>query len=179
MSKKKESKPLFKKWWFWLIVVFVIGGIGNIIDPSSNEETVKQSQTTAKKKTDKKTEKSKKKATKKSPSKKESDQTGNSVAATEKEGPTQSKLTSFAKSFGLKDAETVQKRVNTAYSSQYIDGYGQGFGWKTKYGTLIRIDDDNNMTTVYLYDENSTDGLGTKLYEGHTIFQKARVNNYY
>ena len=35
MAKKKKvqkvKKPLYKKWWFWVIVVFVLGGIGNAV----------------------------------------------------------------------------------------------------------------------------------------------------
>lgn len=29
MSKEKKKKPIFKKWWFWLIVVFILGAFGN------------------------------------------------------------------------------------------------------------------------------------------------------
>lgn len=36
MEKKKKvpkvKKPLYKKWWFWVIAVLVLGGIGNAID---------------------------------------------------------------------------------------------------------------------------------------------------
>lgn len=37
---EKVNKPIYKKWWFWVIVVLFLGMIGNIIDPSEEEQPV-------------------------------------------------------------------------------------------------------------------------------------------
>lgn len=34
-QKEKEKKPLYKKWWFWLIVVFVLWVVGHGLSESS------------------------------------------------------------------------------------------------------------------------------------------------
>lgn len=34
------KKPIYKKWWFWVALVLVIGFIGNIIDPVEEKEVV-------------------------------------------------------------------------------------------------------------------------------------------
>lgn len=89
------------------------------------------------------------------------------------------KLKAFAKSFGLKDAETVQKMVGSAYASKYIDGQGMTYAWSTEYGTLMRVDNpDNRITTVYLYNKD-TQSLGEILYQGQTILQKPKNYYYY
>ena len=36
----KNKKPLFKKWWFWVIVVLLLGSIGNAGNDVENESTV-------------------------------------------------------------------------------------------------------------------------------------------
>lgn len=82
-------------------------------------------------------------------------------------------LHAYAKSFGMKDAETVQKMVGSAYSSKYIDGQGITYAWATQYGTPMRVDNANNkITTVYLYNKD-TNSFGEILYQGQTILQKA------
>lgn len=86
------------------------------------------------------------------------------------------KLKSFAKVFGQKDVETLQKYVGSAYSS-IETSQGMAYGWKTDYGMLYRLDDSRTgITHVY------KDGLGdsgTQLYVGQTIKQKQRRNYYY
>lgn len=34
------KKPVYKKWWFWVVIILVIGGIGNMIDPVEKKEDV-------------------------------------------------------------------------------------------------------------------------------------------
>ena len=36
----KNKKPLFKKWWFWVIVVLLLGSIGNSGNDIENGSTV-------------------------------------------------------------------------------------------------------------------------------------------
>ena len=88
----------------------------------------------------------------------------------------ESELKSFAKVFGQKDVETLQKYVGSAYSS-IETSQGMAYGWKTDYGMLYRLDDSSTgITHVY------KDGLGdsgTQLYVGQTIKQKQRRNYYY
>ncbi|MFD1471042.1 hypothetical protein [Companilactobacillus mishanensis] len=82
-------------------------------------------------------------------------------------------LKGYAQSFGLKDSETIQRLVGSAYSSTVIDN-NMAFGWWTPYGSLIRIDDSQSQITyVYKSDKQSSTGLGELLYQGHTIIQKA------
>ncbi|MQS53318.1 hypothetical protein [Companilactobacillus mishanensis] len=82
-------------------------------------------------------------------------------------------LEGYAQSFGLKDSETIQRLVGSAYSSTVIDN-NMAFGWWTPYGSLIRIDDSQSQITyVYKSDKHSSTGLGELLYQGHTIIQKA------
>ncbi|MFC6177438.1 hypothetical protein ACFQAV_11350 [Companilactobacillus huachuanensis] len=244
--QKKRKKPPYKKWWFWLIIaIFIIGGIGNIIDPVKNDNSTSAQTTNEKKgkasKNKARTYKAKKndKSVKKSPNKKNEVTTTPSTKAkvrdwnfnlitlgmTKKEvedilgKPTSEsllgnleygkdkltfsngklydgtpdniknaaiqrdkpeKLKAFAKRFGTKDAESVQKLVGSAYASKYIDGQGMTYAWTTDYGTLLRVDDtQNRITTVYLYDSN-TNGLGQELYQGQTILQKApTIHNFY
>ncbi|QLK64705.1 hypothetical protein QMG96_10295 [Lactiplantibacillus plantarum] len=88
----------------------------------------------------------------------------------------ESELQSFAKVFGQKDVETLQKYVGSAYSS-IETSQGMAYGWKTDHGMLYRLDDSSTgITHVY------KDGLGdsgTQLYVGQTIKQKQRRNYYY
>lgn len=50
------KKPIYKKWWFWVILVVVIGGIGSSIGGNSNGNKVEKSTTTQAKTEDKKEE---------------------------------------------------------------------------------------------------------------------------
>lgn len=88
----------------------------------------------------------------------------------------ESELKSFAKVFGQKDVETLQKYVGSAYSS-IETSQGMAYGWKTDYGMLYRLDDSSTgITHVY------KDGLGdsgTQLYVGQTLKQKQRRNYYH
>ncbi|MFB9770126.1 hypothetical protein [Lactiplantibacillus modestisalitolerans] len=83
-------------------------------------------------------------------------------------------LKSFAKAFGQKDVQTLQKYVGSAYSSTETPD-GMAYGWKTDYGMLYRLDDSSTgITHVY------KDGLGdkgTELYAGQTI--KTKPKYYY
>lgn len=85
-------------------------------------------------------------------------------------------LRSYAKIFGQKDVETLQKYVGTVYSSIETSS-GMAYGYSTEYGMLYRLDDSSTgITHVY------KDGLGdsgTQLYVGQTIKQKQRKNYYY
>lgn len=43
MSKEKKKKPIYKKWWAWLIAFFLVGGIINgIIDPYDEEKQAEE-----------------------------------------------------------------------------------------------------------------------------------------
>lgn len=205
MRRQKRKSPFYKKWWFWLIIIiFVIGGIDNIINPEKtvssdakqsqvkNVEKKKQSSkkivTPAKKTTSNKSTHKKSTSKTTEPVKKiskakqniENNKTDNNQKSTQDEQQhDQSMLKSYANSFGMKDAETVQKMVGSAYSSQYIDGQGMTYAWATQYGTLMRVDDTNNkITTVYLYNKD-TQSMGEVLYQGQTILQKAPRQYYF
>ncbi|MFE4523991.1 hypothetical protein ACFRCQ_18095 [Cytobacillus firmus] len=45
MGKEKAKKPLLKKWWFWLIVILILAGIGNIIEEPEAEQASSQPKT--------------------------------------------------------------------------------------------------------------------------------------
>lgn len=36
--EQKTNKPIYKKWWFWVLLILVIGTIGNIVDPNKFEK---------------------------------------------------------------------------------------------------------------------------------------------
>lgn len=59
MGKEKAIKPIFKKWWFWLIVILLLAGIGNMIEEPEAEQVSGQPKTEEKKEEPKKTEKEK------------------------------------------------------------------------------------------------------------------------
>lgn len=40
MDKKK--KPIYKKWWFWVIIIFVMGVIGNAMSEEDETDAAKQ-----------------------------------------------------------------------------------------------------------------------------------------
>lgn len=85
-------------------------------------------------------------------------------------------LKSFAKVFGQKDVETLQKNVGIAYSSTETS-QGMAYGWKTNYGMLYRLDDsETGLTHVY---KGGLGDDGTELYVGQTIKQKQRRSYYY
>ncbi|EIW13334.1 hypothetical protein KCA1_2039 [Lactiplantibacillus pentosus KCA1] len=87
-----------------------------------------------------------------------------------------SQLKSFAKVFGQKDVETLQKNVGIAYSSTETS-QGMAYGWKTNYGMLYRLDDsETGLTHVY---KGGLGDDGTELYVGQTIKQKQRRSYYY
>ncbi|MQS88795.1 hypothetical protein FHL04_03055 [Lactobacillus salsicarnum] len=80
----------------------------------------------------------------------------------------------YAQAFGNQDAESIQKTIGGPYSTSTLDG-NIVFNWKTKLGTMIRIDDNSTgITTVYLKDSSKPNNLGEKLYTGHTIYQKSQ-----
>lgn len=35
----KTKKPLFKKWWFWILIVLILSGIFSNTDDTSTQET--------------------------------------------------------------------------------------------------------------------------------------------
>ncbi|WP_225422331.1 outer membrane protein assembly factor BamE [Lactiplantibacillus pentosus] len=85
-------------------------------------------------------------------------------------------LKSFAKAFGQKDVETLQRNVGIAYSSTETP-QGMAYGWKTNYGMLYRLDDsETGLTHVY---KGGLGDDGTELYVGQTIKQKQRRSYYY
>ncbi len=43
---EKQKKPFYKKWWFWVVVILVIGAIGSTIDEEDGTETAKQTEET-------------------------------------------------------------------------------------------------------------------------------------
>lgn len=87
-----------------------------------------------------------------------------------------SQLKSFAKAFGQKDVETLQRNVGIAYSSTETP-QGMAYGWKTNYGMLYRLDDsETGLTHVY---KGGLGDDGTELYVGQTIKQKQRRSYYY
>lgn len=87
-----------------------------------------------------------------------------------------SQLKSFAKVFGQKDVETLQRNVGIAYSSTETP-QGMAYGWKTNYGMLYRLDDsETGLTHVY---KGGLGDDGTELYVGQTIKQKQRRSYYY
>ena len=82
-----------------------------------------------------------------------------------------------AQYFGQKDVETLQKMSST-YKSTRIDN-GMMYTFHFNNDMLIRVDTDDGYTTVYKYDENTSDGLGDKLYSGKTIMQKEKRPYYF
>lgn len=82
---------------------------------------------------------------------------------------------SFAKTFGQKPVEKLQKMVGIVYASERV-GDSMYYMWNTGekgVGKLVRVDDPQHFTTVYEYDENGQDGLlGKELYSGRTIINK-------
>lgn len=91
----------------------------------------------------------------------------------------QKKMKSFARTFGNKPAQELQRKSYT-YSSNNIDGMGMVYMWKNDFGILMRVDSPDNITSVYLYDANVEQGKGELLYQGHTITneQKKQYNFY-
>lgn len=45
MEKKLEKKPIYKKWWFWVIVILVIGAIGSSMGDEEAEKVDRQAET--------------------------------------------------------------------------------------------------------------------------------------
>ncbi|MCE6030415.1 DUF308 domain-containing protein [Lactiplantibacillus pentosus] len=87
-----------------------------------------------------------------------------------------SQLKSFAKAFGQKDVETLQRNVGIAYSSTETP-QGMAYGWKTNYGMLYRLDNsETGLTHVY---KGGLGDDGTELYVGQTIKHKQRRSYYY
>ena len=39
---EKQKKPIYKRWWFWVILIFVIGAIGNAMNEEDETEAAKQ-----------------------------------------------------------------------------------------------------------------------------------------
>lgn len=91
----------------------------------------------------------------------------------QKQAKNQEKIKSFARTFGNKPAQEIQEKSYT-YSSSSVDGLGIVYMWKNDFGTLMRIDGSDNITSVYLYDPNAKQGKGKLLYQGHTIINKQK-----
>lgn len=97
----------------------------------------------------------------------------------EKEAQHEETFKIFARTFGTKDVESIQR--DGWFASTTINGQ-MAYSWKPEgYDTLIRIDTTGDqLTTVYRYDASSKNGLGEILYQGKTILQKrAKYYNYY
>lgn len=43
----RKKKPLYKKWWAWLIAILIIGGIGSALDNDSEDNALTSTSTTA------------------------------------------------------------------------------------------------------------------------------------
>lgn len=82
----------------------------------------------------------------------------------------QSDLSLYARTFGQKDVETLQKYGSSVYPSTKVST-GMMYGYKSPAGMLYRVDTtSNNITTVYK--DNGSGDLGDILYQGRTIVQK-------
>lgn len=91
----------------------------------------------------------------------------------------QSKLKSFARTFGNKPAQEIQEK-SYAYSSQNIEGLGVVYMWKVDDDILMRVDGSDSITSVYLYDNNAENKQGQLLYQGRTIINKQKKQyNFY
>lgn len=170
------KKPFYKRTWFIVIVaLFIIGTIGNIIDPSNNSQNspgvhvrlfdfdIKNNSTKKKPAVKKETASSKQVVV--SNKKKSSD----SKNAVHDKVQNQNQLKRFARSFGNKDVESLQKYSSSVYPSTEIN-VGMEYAYKSPAGTLYRIDNSTtNITKVYS-DKNGK--LGNLLYTGRTILQK-------
>lgn len=44
LSQEKIKKPLWKKWWFWLIIILLIGGIGSAADSGTDSNEVAEAE---------------------------------------------------------------------------------------------------------------------------------------
>lgn len=78
MSKEKAKKPIYKKWWFWVIVLAVLWGIGNSASDDKEQTEKKTEKASTEVKEEKKTDESKKKEEKpkvEKPKKKEDNRT--------------------------------------------------------------------------------------------------------
>lgn len=85
-----------------------------------------------------------------------------------------------ATEFGIEDVQTVQSNVGSIYSSKYLPDQGMSYTWENRFGTFIRVDDENNhITSVYLHDQNDPASLGDVLYQGQTNYQKDPQNANY
>lgn len=87
----------------------------------------------------------------------------------------QTRLQSFAQSFGTKPVEELQ-RMPSVYTSDHVED-NMVYTWHPDgLPMLIRVDSPGNFTTVYQYDRNGEhNALGKKLYEGRTIYQKQKA----
>lgn len=54
---EKTKKPVYKKWWFWLIVILIIGSVGNSMDKGEAPTDVKTEETSKAQETEKPKEK--------------------------------------------------------------------------------------------------------------------------
>lgn len=86
----------------------------------------------------------------------------------------QTRLQSFAQSFGTKPVEEIQ-RMPSVYTSDHVED-NMVYTWHPDgLPMLVRVDSPGNFTTVYQYDRNGVHhALGKKLYEGRTIYQKQK-----
>lgn len=86
----------------------------------------------------------------------------------------QTRLQSFAQSFGTKPVEEIQ-RMPSVYTSDHVED-NMVYTWHPDgLPMLVRVDSPGNFTTVYQYDKNGVHhALGKKLYEGRTIYQKQK-----
>lgn len=46
MKKEKEKKPIYKRWWFWVIIVFIVLGIIGSLEPNEDSTTASDNDNT-------------------------------------------------------------------------------------------------------------------------------------
>lgn len=134
---EKQKKPIYKRWWFWIIIVFVIGVIGNAMNEEDETEAAKQVEETQEvtKETEKATE-----------------------PETEEETEPEIVYTKYNVSELMQDLDDNALKADEKYSKQYVEITGKlsTIDSSGKYISLDPENDDFVIMGVQCYIKNDT-----------------------
>lgn len=136
--EEKQKKPAYKKWWFWLIVILVIGAIGSSIDDESDTAD-KQGET-------------KEAETKESETKEVEEE------PTEEETEPAISYTKYQVSEMMDDLKDNALKAEGKYNKQYVEITGElsVIDSGGKYVSLFSENEEFALTGVQCYIKNDT-----------------------
>jgi len=162
---EKQKKPFYKKWWFWVVVILVMGAIGSAIDEEDGTETAKQTEETQE-------------ATKETKETKETEKP--TEPETEEETEPEITYTKYQVSEMMEDLKSNALKADDKYNKEYVEITGElsVIDSGGKYISLTPSGETFAIIGVQCYIKNDTQKSQVmEMTVGDTITLKGKIKN--